>query len=156
MHLYDKPAYLKSKYQLLRQLNRECFQVDPEKYCREQIDYDPNYELGVDGEEYVMGKFIKGIRYLNRTYKLKLPQFPSYDEMYKLNFRLPAKIDFAVKYMVATTHLKTQYVSHNIAFTYAVSDTNERLVIHYPRQTQDMIDYARFIIANGYREYVRS
>lgn len=156
MHLYDKPAYTKEEYRQLRALNRECFKLDPEKYIQNQVDYDPCYEIGVEGNEYVLALFIKGIRYINREYKLRLPQFPSYDEMYKLNFKLPAKIDFVVKYMVAVTHLKTQYVSHNIAFTYSVGDEREQLIIHYPSHNEETEKLARYIIRNGYREHVYS
>ena len=156
MYLYDKPAYSKKDYLQLRAFNRECFRLDPEHYIQNQIDYDPCYEIGVNGEEYVLAFFIKGIRYLNRKYKAKIPSFPSYDEIYKLNFKLPAKIDFAVKRMVAVTHMKTQYVSHNIAFTYSFSDTNEQLIIHYPSHTEETEALARFIISNGYREDVYS
>ncbi len=82
--------------------------------------------------------------------------FTSFDEMYKLNFRLPSDIDFILRHNNTPFYLKTQYVSHNIAFTYAVGDMGDKLQIHYPANTSEVKKLARFIIQNGFREYVRS
>lgn len=154
MHLYDKPAYTREEYLALRAENRECFYDEPIEYCKKQIDFDPVYEISIDNQVYVMDKFIKGIRYLNKVYNTKVPNFPSFDEVYKLNFKLPNRINFAVRYFSSALFLKTMYVSQNIAFTYAVGDIGDELVIHYPAQTEEFIELARHIIANNYREDV--
>lgn len=156
MHLYDKYSYSMKDYKELREKNRLCFQADVEHYCRNQIDYEPKYEIGVEGREYVMCKFIKGLRHINKTYGEKITVFTSFDEMYKLNFRLPSNIDFMVMHNSAVTFMKTRYVSHNIAFTYAVGDRGSQLQIHYPANTPEVEELAKFIIRNGFREYVRS
>lgn len=156
MHLYDKIVYTREEYTALRKLNRECFLEDPEGYCENQIDFDPPYEISVSGTEYIMSKFCEGIGFLNKSFKLELPYFPSFDEMYKLNYKLPNKIDYGVCYSVLASHMRVQYVSHNIAFTYSSGDLGSKLVIHYPTQSQEFVEYAKSIIHNGYRENVRS
>lgn len=152
MHIFNKLAYTKEEYDRLRKENREYFKVDPEHYCKMQVDYDPTYELSINGNVYVTDIFTKGIRYINKHYHEDCVFVPAFGHLLNLSYKLPPTFDYAVRRQASSIALITSYVSRDYAFTHTSTDDEEYLKIYYPRPlTERDKSEIEKIIENGYK-----
>ena len=65
----DKPTYTLEEYRCLRKHNREICRYFPEEYGMTQNDWEPTYEISIDGTAYVMPVWNKGIKYIKKKYR---------------------------------------------------------------------------------------
>ena len=84
----DKPAYTLEEYRCLRKHNREICRYFPEDYGKVQNDWEPTYEICIDGIAYVMPVWTVGIKYIKRKYKANIYPFPSFRTVFALGRRL--------------------------------------------------------------------
>ena len=152
VHIFNKLVYTKEEYERLRRENRKFFKIDPEYYCSKQVDYEPTYELSINGNVYVTDVFTKGIRYINKYFNEDCVFVPAFDHLLNLSYKLPPYFDYAVRKQASAIALVTSYVSRDYAFTHTITDTENHLKVYFPRplSERDRKEIDR-IIDNGYR-----
>ena len=123
----DKPAYTLEEYRCLRKHNREICRYFPEDYGKVQNDWEPTYEICIDGVAYVMPVWNVGIRYIKRKYKANIYPFPSFRTVFALGRRLPDNISYAKASKVSSFSTQFSYIEHGTKFeTY---ESEERFTI---------------------------
>ena len=123
----DKPAYTLEEYRCLRKHNREICRYFPEDYGKVQNDWEPTYEICIDGVAYVMPVWTVGIRYIKRKYKANIYPFPSFRTVFALGRRLPDNISYAKASKESSFSTQFSYIEHGTKFeTY---ESEEKLTI---------------------------
>ena len=123
----DKPAYTLEEYRCLRKHNREICRYFPEEYGMTQNDWEPTYEISLDGTAYVMPVWNKGIKYIKKKYKANIFPFPSFRTVFALGRRLPDNIQYAKASKESPFSSQFSYIEHGTKFeTY---EREERLTI---------------------------
>ena len=123
----DKPAYTLEEYRYLRKHNREICRYFPEDYGKVQNDWEPTYEICIDGVAYVMPVWTVGIKYIKRKYKANIYPFPSFRTVFALGRRLPDNISYAKASKESSFSTQFSYIEHGTKFeTY---ESEERFTI---------------------------
>ena len=123
----DKPAYTLEEYRCLRKHNREICRYFPEDYGKVQNDWEPTYEICIDGVAYVMPVWNVGIRYIKRKYKANIYPFPSFRTVFALGRRLPDNISYAKASKESSFSTQFSYIEHGTKFeTY---ESEEKLTV---------------------------
>lgn len=123
----DKPAYTLEEYRCLRKHNREICRYFPEDYGKVQNDWEPTYEICIDGIAYVMPVWTVGIKYIKRKYKANIYPFPSFRTVFALGRRLPDNISYAKASKESSFSTQFSYIEHGTKFeTY---ESEEKLTI---------------------------
>lgn len=123
----DKPAYTLEEYRYLRKHNREICRYFPEDYGKVQNDWEPTYEICIDGVAYVMPVWNVGIKYIKRKYKANIYLFPSFRTVFALGRRLPDNISYAKASKESSFSTQFSYIEHGTKFeTY---ESEEKLTI---------------------------
>ena len=123
----DKSAYTLEEYRCLRKHNREICRYFPEDYGKVQNDWEPTYEICIDGVAYVMPVWNVGIRYIKRKYKANIYPFPSFRTVFALGRRLPDNISYAKASKGSSFSTQFSYIEHGTKFeTY---ESEEKLTI---------------------------
>ena len=123
----DKPAYTLEEYRCLRKHNREICRYFPENYGKIQNDWEPTYEICIDGGAYVMSVSNVGIKYIKRKYKADIYPFPSFRTVFALGRRLPDNISYAKASKESSFSTQFSYIEHGTKFeTY---ESEEKLTI---------------------------
>ena len=123
----DKPAYTLEEYRCLRKHNREICRYFPEDYGKVQNDWEPTYEICIDGVAYVMPVWSVGIKYIKRKYKADIYPFPSFRTVFALGRRLPDNISYAKASKESSFSTQFSYIEHGTKFeTY---ESEEKLTI---------------------------
>lgn len=123
----DKPAYTLEEYRCLRKHNREICRYFPEDYGKVQNDWEPTYEICIDGVAYVMPVWTVGIKYIKRKYKANIYPFPSFRTVFALGRRLPDNISYAKASKESSFSTQFSYIEHGTKFeTY---ESEEKLTI---------------------------
>ena len=123
----DKPAYTLEEYRCLRKHNREICRYFPEDYGKVQNDWEPTYEICIDGIAYVMPVWTVGIKYIKRKYKADIYPFPSFRTVFALGRRLPDNISYAKASKESSFSTQFSYIEHGTKFeTY---ESEERFTI---------------------------
>ena len=123
----DKPAYTLEEYRCLRKHNREICRYFPEDYGKVQNDWEPTYEICIDGVAYVMPVWSVGIKYIKRKYKADIYPFPSFRTVFALGRRLPDNISYAKASKESSFSTQFSYIEHGTKFeTY---ESEERFTI---------------------------
>ena len=123
----DKPAYTLEEYRYLRKHNREICRYFPEDYGKVQNDWEPTYEICIDGVAYVMPVWNVGIKYIKRKYKANIYLFPSFRTVFALGRRLPDNISYAKASKGSYFSTQFSYIEHGTKFeTY---ESEEKLTI---------------------------
>ena len=123
----DKPAYTLEEYRCLRKHNREICRYFPEDYGKVQNDWEPTYEICIDGVAYVMPVWTVGIRYIKIKYKSNIYPLPSFRTVFALGRRLPDNISYAKASKESSFSTQFSYIEHGTKFeTY---ESEEKLTI---------------------------
>ena len=123
----DKSAYTLEEYRCLRKHNREICRYFPEDYGKVQNDWEPTYEICIDGVAYVMPVWNVGIKYIKRKYKANIYLFPSFRTVFALGRRLPDNISYAKASKESSFSTQFSYIEHGTKFeTY---ESEEKLTI---------------------------
>mgnify|MGYP003621440968 FL=1 len=112
----DKPAYTLEEYRCLRKHNREICRYFPEDYGKVQNDWEPTYEICIDGVAYVMPVWNVGIKYIKRKYKANIYPFPSFRTVFALGRRLPDNISYAKASKESSFSTQFSYIEHGTKF----------------------------------------
>ena len=127
----DKPAYTLEEYRCLRKHNREICRYFPEDYGKVQNDWEPTYEICIDGVAYVMPVWNVGIRYIKRKYKANIYPFPSFRTVFALGRRLPDNISYAKASKVSSFSNQFSYIDHGTKFETYESEEKFTIVPFY-------------------------
>lgn len=116
--LLKQNAYLKEDYHEIRKHNREVFKLDPEDYCRKQLNFEILYEVSLGGKVFYLNYFFEGLAEIRNRYHTNVPSFMSYGDVFSLkSFRLPNSIDYFIKYSYSGYTYEMSYVDHDTMFT---------------------------------------
>ena len=127
----DKPAYTLEEYRYLRKHNREICRYFPEDYGKVQNDWEPTYEICIDGVAYVMPVWNVGIRYIKRKYKANIYLFPSFRTVFALGRRLPDNISYAKASKESSFSTQFSYIEHGTKFETYESEEKFTIVPFY-------------------------
>lgn len=127
----DKPAYTLEEYRYLRKHNREICRYFPEDYGKAQNDWEPTYEICIDGIAYVMPVWTVGIKYIKRKYKANIYPFPSFRTVFALGRRLPDNISYAKASKVSSFSTQFSYIEHGTKFETYESEEKFTVVPFY-------------------------
>ena len=127
----DKPAYTLEEYRCLRKHNREICRYFPEDYGKVQNDWEPTYEICIDGIAYVMPVWTVGIKYIKRKYKANIYPFPSFRTVFALGRRLPDNISYAKASKVSSFSTQFSYIEHGTKFETYESEEKFTIVPFY-------------------------
>ena len=127
----DKPAYTLEEYRYLRKHNREICRYFPEDYGKVQNDWEPTYEICIDGVAYVMPVWNVGIRYIKRKYKANIYPFPSFRTVFALGRRLPDNISYAKASKESSFSTQFSYIEHGTKFETYESEEKFTIVPFY-------------------------
>lgn len=127
MFLYDKPVYTEEEYKNLRRLNRVCFQKNPIEYCKNQVEWKPNYEIKIDNQVFYMEKWLDGLRYIKRNYNIKLSYLPSFGLLYFLGNKMPTNINYIICVKDLGNEDEILYSSHSCRFCLYIKDGETRI-----------------------------
>ena len=127
----DKPAYTLEEYRFLRKHNREICRYFPEDYGKVQNDWEPTYEICIDGVAYVMPVWTVGIKYIKRKYKANIYPFPSFRTVFALGRRLPDNISYAKASKESSFSTQFSYIEHGTKFETYESEEKFTIVPFY-------------------------
>lgn len=127
----DKPAYTLEEYRYLRKHNREICRYFPEDYGKVQNDWEPTYEICIDGVAYVMPVWNVGIKYIKRKYKANIYLFPSFRTVFALGRRLPDNISYAKASKESSFSTQFSYIEHGTKFETYESEEKFTIVPFY-------------------------
>lgn len=127
----DKPAYTLEEYRCLRKHNREICRYFPEDYGKVQNDWEPTYEICIDGVAYVMPAWSVGIKYIKRKYKANIYPFPSFRTVFALGRRLPDNISYAKASKESSFSTQFSYIEHGTKFETYESEEKFTIVPFY-------------------------
>lgn len=127
----DKPAYTLEEYRYLRKHNREICRYFPEDYGKVQNDWEPTYEICIDGVAYVMPVWNVGIKYIKRKYKANIYPFPSFRTVFALGRRLPDNISYAKASKESSFSTQFSYIEHGTKFETYESEEKFTIVPFY-------------------------
>ena len=127
----DKPAYTLEEYRCLRKHNREICRYFPEDYGKVQNDWEPTYEICIDGVAYVMSVWNVGIKYIKRKYKANIYLFPSFRTVFALGRRLPDNISYAKASKESSFSTQFSYIEHGTKFETYESEEKFTIVPFY-------------------------
>ena len=127
----DKPAYTLEEYRYLRKHNREICRYFPEDYGKVQNDWEPTYEICIDGVAYVMPVWNVGIKYIKRKYKANIYPFPSFRTVFALGRRLPDNISYAKASKESSFSSQFSYIEHGTKFETYESEEKFTIVPFY-------------------------
>ena len=127
----DKPAYTLEEYRYLRKHNREICRYFPEDYGKVQNDWEPTYEICIDGVAYVMPVWTVGIKYIKRKYKANIYHFPSFRTVFALGRRLPDNISYAKASKESSFSTQFSYIEHGTKFETYESEEKFTIVPFY-------------------------
>ena len=127
----DKPAYTLEEYRCLRKHNREICRYFPEDYGKAQNDWEPTYEICIDGVAYVMPVWNVGIKYIKRKYKANIYHFPSFRTVFALGRRLPDNISYAKASKESSFSTQFSYIEHGTKFETYESEEKFTIVPFY-------------------------
>ena len=127
----DKPAYTLEEYRCLRKHNREICRYFPEDYGNVQNDWEPTYEICIDGVAYVMPVWNVGIKYIKRKYKANIYHFPSFRTVFALGRRLPDNISYAKASKESSFSTQFSYIEHGTKFETYESEEKFTIVPFY-------------------------
>ena len=127
----DKPAYTLEEYRYLRKHNREICRYFPEDYGKVQNDWEPTYEICIDGVAYVMPVWTVGIKYIKRKYKANIYPFPSFRTVFALGRRLPDNISYAKASKESSFSSQFSYIEHGTIFETYESEEKFTIVPFY-------------------------
>ena len=127
----DKPAYTLEEYRCLRKHNREICRYFPEDYGKVQNDWEPTYEICIDGIAYVMPVWNVGIKYIKRKYKANIYPFPSFRTVFALGRRLPDNISYAKASKESSFSTQFSYIEHGTKFETYESEEKFTIVPFY-------------------------
>ena len=127
----DKPAYTLEEYRYLRKHNREICRYFPEDYGKVQNDWEPTYEICIDGVAYVMPVWTVGIKYIKRKYKANIYPFPSFRTVFALGRRLPDNISYAKASKESSFSTQFSYIEHGTKFETYESEEKFTIVPFY-------------------------
>ena len=126
-----KPAYTLEEYRCLRKHNREICRYFPEDYGKVQNDWEPTYEICIDGVAYVMSVWNVGIKYIKRKYKANIYLFPSFRTVFALGRRLPDNISYAKASKESSFSTQFSYIEHGTKFETYESEEKFTIVPFY-------------------------
>ena len=127
----DKSAYTLEEYRCLRKHNREICRYFPEDYGKVQNDWEPTYEICIDGVAYVMPVWNVGIKYIKRKYKANIYLFPSFRTVFALGRRLPDNISYAKASKESSFSTQFSYIEHGTKFETYESEEKFTIVPFY-------------------------
>ena len=127
----DKPVYTLEEYRYLRKHNREICRYFPEDYGKVQNDWEPTYEICIDGVAYVMPVWNVGIKYIKRKYKANIYLFPSFRTVFALGRRLPDNISYAKASKESSFSTQFSYIEHGTKFETYESEEKFTIVPFY-------------------------
>ena len=127
----DKPAYTLEEYRYLRKHNREICRYFPEDYGKVQNDWEPTYEICIDGVAYVMPVWNVGIKYIKRKYKANIYLFPSFRTVFALGRRLPDNLSYAKASKESSFSTQFSYIEHGTKFETYESEEKFTIVPFY-------------------------
>lgn len=122
MLLYDKPAYSLKRYNEMRKINRECFRKNPIKYCENQNEWKPNYEIKIDDEVYLLNNWFDGIGYIKKEYGVNIKYTISFTLLYFLGNKMPKNIDYVLCVKDLGVDDEILYSSHKCRFKTKIID----------------------------------
>lgn len=141
--LYDEPAYSKEDYEVIRKYNREVFLRNPETYCAEQIDWEINYELKINGNIYYIFIFTDGLRRIKNHYGEPIRVYNKYSDFFtQRSYRLSPNIDYFAQYLNGSFGFKMYYIDKHLMFEAVFNDLdNLHLKVYYGTEEEAKIKF---------------